>query len=269
MLSQKIFINKQICGVLTCPKDIDNSTKLPGVIFFHGFGSDKNEVNNIYEKMSIILAENNIVSLRIDFRGYGESLGKTEDSSIATMISDAECAYDYISKITFINTQAISIIGFSLGAAIAMLIIYNLNCQSLVLISPALYLTRDFTKVLGQDVMNELSKCKTYLEVDLGWRKIKVGRNFYDNLSNYHPSMGIKNYFGKVFCMAGSNDFSAANVEIIHKQSANCKKEIILDADHIFLLPNGNSVLEKIASELCSWIKINAQENVYKFSPSL
>lgn len=260
---EKIILEGQtgkVPGILSYP---DNApalgTKFSAVLLLHGFGSDKDEVNSIFKEMASLFEARNIVSLRIDFCGYGESDGEPEDSSVDTMIADAKSAFEYLSGLPYLEAASIGIVGFSLGAAVAMLLTQSVSCRALALLSPALNLENDFTAFLGEAVMDELSQCNHFVEVDLSWRKMRIGRKFYDSLFQHNPLIEIKNYKGPLFCIAGENDFSAKNAGNIYMESPSTNKsiEIVSGADHIFSLASGVSELFSSASKAVLWLVQN------------
>ena len=71
-----------VYGTFVAPDDVRR--RVPAVLMLHGFTGDRNEgpvlqpdftfTDTMYERTANELAENGIASLRIDFRGSGESL---------------------------------------------------------------------------------------------------------------------------------------------------------------------------------------------------
>ena len=109
---QKIF------GVLHRP---NSEQDVPCVVIMHGFASSKHGTNRAHVIMSEKLAEQNIASLRFDFRGSGDSEGSLSDISLEDMVSDAVVALEHASNLEGIDSQKIAVFGSSLGGAIAML----------------------------------------------------------------------------------------------------------------------------------------------------
>ena len=79
----------------------------------HGFGTDKNEVGNTFLIAAEKLCEQGIGSVRIHFSGFDESKGKTADTTIEKLISDATVALDYLLARNFTDTQRVGLCGFS------------------------------------------------------------------------------------------------------------------------------------------------------------
>ena len=70
----------------------DGVTNAPAVLMLHGFGSQKNEVGDMYAREARALADKGVASLRISFRGFGKSDGDTGSATIDQMVSDALAA---------------------------------------------------------------------------------------------------------------------------------------------------------------------------------
>lgn len=257
LISKPVNINDDLSGILTLPNEIDSP--ITAVLLLHGFGTDKNEVNGFYEKLSQKLLEQDIASLRIDFRGFGESSTPTEDASIKSMLDDCISAFNYLDNLSFIKNGATRMMGFSLGASIAILSCEKTNCKSLMLLSPTLNLVNDFTAFLGEKVFNQLKTCTDNIEIDLGWRKIRLGKDFYPSIASAFPAGHIKKYDGELFCISGEKDFSRKNADLIDAMcpSKNKTNIVIPDADHIFQTTDGQCIQDKIISKTCSLLNEN------------
>jgi alpha/beta superfamily hydrolase len=256
MRTEKIRINNQISGVLAYPNAPSSShSSVPAVLLLHGFATTKNEVNNTNQQIAEQLASRSIISLRIDFRGYGDSAGNPEDFSVRDMVDDARFAYEFLSRVPEVNADKMGIIGFSLGAAVALLLSQNVICHSLGLLSPALNLLSDFTKFLGADTINRLSCCEHHIEVALPWRSIKIGKTFYESICDCRPLAAAEQFSGALLCIAGENDFSAENARHIAEISnAQDKNAIIIPgADHIFNIGVDRNEIPSVISNMVKW----------------
>ena len=60
-----------VAATLSMP---DGAGPFPAVLMLHGFGSSRDEVGGMYAAEAAALASAGIASLRIDFRGFGQSL---------------------------------------------------------------------------------------------------------------------------------------------------------------------------------------------------
>lgn len=257
MRSNNVLIKNFIPGILSLPESFNQkeNESLPGVLLLHGFASNKNEVNNFYDNTALKLSSEKFVSLRIDFQGCGDSKITSEESSIDTMITDAISAYEYLIGQKGVDKNNIIIIGFSLGAAIAMLIAKQTNPKSLILISPALHLLKDFTLFLGKDNLSSLEKCSDPVSINLSWVTIKLSNKFYASLINSQPLKSLSEFKGDVLCVVGDKDFTHNNAKEIMTLSnfnSNCL-HVIEDGDHIFNDTKNNSLLNDVISFISRW----------------
>jgi alpha/beta superfamily hydrolase len=103
----------------------------------HGITVDKNEWLDFYITLSGLLAEKNIATLRIDFRGHGASALKPHDFTISSQIQDAVSAMKWLKEKQF---PKLSVFGTSFGAlpAIQTANIFKEDIQSLFLLVPVL-----------------------------------------------------------------------------------------------------------------------------------
>lgn len=99
----------------------------PAVLFLHGFQSSKNDRFRFSYDLAEKLSEHGISSLRIDFRGCGDSDGEL---NIENQVEDGLAALEWLAK----EHGPLAIIGRSLGGAIAVKTAHDV--KGVVLISP-------------------------------------------------------------------------------------------------------------------------------------
>ncbi|MBL8600064.1 MAG: alpha/beta fold hydrolase [Devosia sp.] len=107
-----------IKGTLALP---DAGATGPAVVMLHGFGSSRDEVGGLFALQAAALAAEGIASLRIDFRGTGESAGDMADTTFEGLLADAATARAYLAEVEGVDAARIGVVGYSFGAAIAML----------------------------------------------------------------------------------------------------------------------------------------------------
>ena len=127
-----------LCGKLTTPEKKSKGA----VILCHGITVEKNE-SGFYTKLAKLLAENGLTSLRFDFRGHGESSGKSWQMTIKGEIRDLEAAVKLLKNKGF---KKISLIGTSFGGSIITLYTKKRPSAvtSLTLLCPVLDYRRTF-----------------------------------------------------------------------------------------------------------------------------
>ncbi len=108
----------KVFGVLHMPEG-QFGTKVPVVLFCHGFGGHKSGKFRLNVRLAEMLSKIGIASLRIDFRGSGDSEGDFADTTIQTQLEDARVGLQYLLEHTGIDPNKIALVGRSLGGAIA------------------------------------------------------------------------------------------------------------------------------------------------------
>lgn len=130
----KIPIEKQrLSATLFIPGG--NTKSYPGVVFYHGRGSNQRGYIPRAEK----LAEKGMAVLTLDFRGCGRSPERIEQQTIKKGIEDALAAYDFFSTQSVVDKNRVGICGSSYGGYLASIITSNRAVKSLALRAPAVY----------------------------------------------------------------------------------------------------------------------------------
>lgn len=260
MIEKKVHIKSKITGILTLPKENSFSGDIAAVML-HGFASDKNEsaCKNAYAVLAENLAKKNIISLRIDFSGWGENLSiSQEESTIETMMSDAIDAFEYLKNFIGDSKTRIGYIGFSLGAAISILAANKLGekCKFLGLLSPVGDLPKDFEGFLGNENYNNLINCKNNTEIKLPWKHIRLGKKFAESLYRHDIKNELSAILVPIICIAGSDDFSALHAKyFIEKTGGNNKLIIYSKTDHCLNAFSENIMLYDAIEKLSHWVK--------------
>lgn len=107
-----------IFGVLHLP---EGKGLKPAVLLNHGFAGNKIGPKRIYVEQAEALSRAGIASLRIDFRGCGDSEGTFSDVTISRLVSDAVASLRFLAAHQEIDASRIGILGASLGGAVALL----------------------------------------------------------------------------------------------------------------------------------------------------
>ncbi len=109
-------------GMLHMPNDASIQDKKPLVIIFHGFSADRNETFFIHTKLSRLLCEHGIASVRFDFAHSGESDGSFENMTLSTQVADGAAILDWAKTLDHVDTSRIALHGMSMGGATAAIL---------------------------------------------------------------------------------------------------------------------------------------------------
>jgi uncharacterized protein len=117
------------------------------VLWLHGITVNKDEYQNFFKDGAEYLACFGIDSLRIDFRGHGQSSGSSMDFSVIGQMLDVRAAIVYL-KNFYKKINSLVIVGCSFGAPPALFAAeqHSEVVKSLVLIAPVLSYQRTFLK---------------------------------------------------------------------------------------------------------------------------
>ncbi len=251
-----VTIGEQIVGILAQP---ETDGKVPAILMCHGFGSQKNEVGDMYKRLAEKLARKGIASLRIDFPGWGESGGEMADSSIEIRVNAAAEAYQFLSSLESVDTERMGILGFSMGGATAI-ISAGENPEwykSMVTWSSAGELRKDFLGSLGQERFDEVME-KGIITIDLGWREVTLKKGFFEKLEEYDVLKSVEKYSDAFLSIAGTEDFSAPYVPKFAALAKGRPSEGVLlsGADHIFgVLGEDQTMAEKVMKRTVKWFQ--------------
>lgn len=85
------------------------------VVLVHGGGVTREE-GGFFTRLAAGLAEDDVASLRFDLRGHGESEGRQEELTLATILNDIRVAISYVREST--GAREITLLGASFGGGI-------------------------------------------------------------------------------------------------------------------------------------------------------
>ncbi len=106
-----------IAGIMTFP-DSHVIGPRPAILILHGFGGHKNGVQQQWSHR--FFSGLGYVTLRIDFRGCGESEGKRGAILPQGMVRDAIAAVDYLASRPEVDAGRIALSGTSYGATVSV-----------------------------------------------------------------------------------------------------------------------------------------------------
>jgi len=116
-----------IYGTLTLPEDLTAGERVPGVLLLHSSGHDQETFNKHYAipGLSQSFAARRIVSLRIDWRGRGKSIGTQEFHSFSqaqreNVYLDVKAAINFLALQKDVDASRIAVLAeeFSADAAV-------------------------------------------------------------------------------------------------------------------------------------------------------
>jgi hypothetical protein len=118
-MQQKVTFDSsglKLSGLIDVPPG--TSGRRPALIVLHGFGSNKDGSSS--SASAELLKEWGYITLRIDFRGCGESEGTKGKVICLEQVEDTKAAVTYLQSRPDVDPDRIGVIGHSFGAAVAV-----------------------------------------------------------------------------------------------------------------------------------------------------
>src|SRR2546430_6490937 len=108
----------KLAAIVRTPDALRPGERRPAFIVLHGFGGNKDGQGQtvVAEQFS----EWGYVTMRIDFRGCGESEGENGRIICLDQVADTRNAITYLATRAEVDPQQIALVGSSFGAAVAV-----------------------------------------------------------------------------------------------------------------------------------------------------
>lgn len=200
-----------VVGTLSVPE----GEPAPVVLLFHGFGGSRNEMEvpsiakGLYTYTADQLAAAGYASLRIDFRGSGESDGEFEDTTYSGQIADGLAAVAFLQSDARVDGTHIAIIGWSQGGLVASAV----AGRSGIPVATAIWNglgdpEATFTALLGAEKLAEgLATGDTPAEMPMPWGfSLYTKQPYFEGIVSMKPFEEIAAYKGPLFVAEGSED---------------------------------------------------------------
>ena len=178
----------------------------PGVVMLHGTGSARDEAGKGYKIAAPILAaQYGVATIRIDFRGNGDSKAEYTDYTFKTAVEDAVAAAKYIGSQKSVNADKLGVMGWSQGGTDALLAAGQhpeiFKCVVTWAGAP------DLSDMLT-DADYAAAKKDGYFVMKFNWRTdLRVSLQWCNDVKNTDVLKVFKDgYKGPVLAIAGKND---------------------------------------------------------------
>lgn len=255
-----------IVGTLAKP---DTEGVYPIILLFHGFTGTRNELpvlntdnEFMYSRTARLLAERGYASLRIDFRGSGESEGNWEDTTFSGQISDAYAALDFVTTLDSIDTEQIGVIGLSQGGLVAASIADDPRIGSVVLWSPVANPPDTYGTIVGKEtIVSGLASGGEAVNMTLPWgAEISLKTGFFEDLYNIDPIAEITAYSRPLMVIVGSRDDTVTPQPYYGQAYINYHEGdemlVVVDGDHVFdILMTGPEVMDEAVFWSLAWFE--------------
>jgi uncharacterized protein len=244
MVNTKVYFRSEdgvrLCGVWEKPEH--NTDKV--IILAHGITVDKDELG-VFVRLAEQLVGEGFAVIRFDFRGHGESEGKSEEMTIEGELMDMKAALGFVEEKGYEN---IALLAASFGGGIGTLFTANnqerLSC--LCLWDPVLNYEHTFLNPTLPSIRERKSHMKSEIELQgwttLGSRQVKVGKALFEQMAVYKPYEALSQITLPLAIIHGDND-TKVPYEDSKEYISRAKNGMFITiegAEHGFHEPNEN-----------------------------
>lgn len=204
-----------------------------GIIFVHGLAFHK-EGEEPFMRAAEILSEMGFSTLLFDFRAHGKSSGTSEhDFTVSGQLIDIDTAVTYL-KNSGVKDIYLAGASFGAGATILYTSQHIDTIKKLVLSNP----TVNYALTIRKHFLSQINTLEEKGYIESGSRKVKFGKQLYNELQHLFPYKEIKKYTGDLLIIHGDKDsrIPYEGVKQFFDNLANPQKEfhLIHGSDHGF-----------------------------------
>ncbi len=257
-----------IIGTLALP---EGAGPHPVVLLLHGFTGARHELpvigteDTMFSRAASWLGGRGVASLRIDFRGSGESDGAWEDTTFSGQISDAIAALDYLESLETVDSARMSILGLSQGGLVgAATAGRDSRVSNLVLWSAVSNPVMSYGILLGMDnLLLGAAAGDEALTLELPWgAETSLKGPFFEEIFLVDPVAEIVSYGGPLLAITGSRDDTVTPQpqagQVFLDYHDGVEALIVLDGDHIFdVLAGVTEVIDQALAYSLAWLQGN------------
>ncbi|WP_053591955.1 alpha/beta hydrolase [Bacillus sp. FJAT-22090] len=251
------ILSNELClsGVLHLPSNSDEQ-KVPLIVILHGFLGSKVGEHRMFVKAARFFTKRGFSVFRFDFSGCGESDGDYSNVMVTKQLKEVQIVLNYLSLIKEVDAENITLIGHSLGGAVASITAaQDRRIRKLILWSPVGKPYEDISKIMGAETV-ELARVNGKVD----YNGFYVSHLFLEDLKNHHPLEAICSYKDEALIIHAKED---EDVPTEHTYSyfdalrqRGCKKEVdkyfVEHADHTF---SSYALEEELFNKSFEWLE--------------
>lgn len=192
----------------------DGEGPFPVVVINHGHGGGRQE-NGGLGRIAKALADQGILSVRMDFPGSGDSKEPFTEGYLSNMISDSNASLAYVLENYNADAGRLGIFGYSMGGRIALTIGASADnpYKAMALLAPSA--DPGATMVVGfmggqseyDRLYAEASSDKGYGEYHTQWGQTQnLSKTWFDEMNASTPLEAIGAYKGAMLVLYGDKD---------------------------------------------------------------
>jgi hypothetical protein len=243
----------------------------PVVLLLHGFTGSRDELpipntqEGVFSRTARILAENGFASLRIDFRGSGESTADMtfEKTTFEGQIADALAAVEYLKSLDRVKNDDVYVIGWSQGGLVAS----GVGGRGAPIDAMALWQAvgdpgPTYGSILGAEILEKGMSAgpDETITAKLPWgADVTLSGAFFDGIETFDPKKEIAAYSGPLFVTKGTKDTTVPPEQADAFIAAHEGPEELWTAemDHVFNIFTTTETLDQMVAATIAYFKAN------------
>lgn len=220
----------------------------PVVLLLHGFTGSRDELTipstgqGVFVHTANSLATNGFASLRIDFRGSGESTSDFtyEETTFEGQVADAMAAVAYLAASDKVDGDDIHVIGWSQGGLVASAVAGRSdNLDAVALWQAVSDVEATYAGLLSAETlkMGKAAAPDQTIIATLPWgADVSLNGAFFDGIETFDPLAEITAYSGPLFVSQGMTDTTVMPATTLAFITAHEGPEQLWPAemDHVF-----------------------------------
>ncbi len=255
---------QKVVGTLSLPE----GGPAPVVILFHGFTGTRDELpiatteEGVFSRTARLLREAGYASLRIDFRGSGESEGDFADTTYEGQVADGLKAVEVMAADPRVKGTDLAIIGWSQGGLVATAVAGRSGTpKALALWAAVADPKTTFEGILGKEAVAAGMKTgDTPYEITLPWgAKIGLKQGYFDGVASFDPARELSAYKGPLFVAQGSLDTTVlpVNADLLLAAHDGVEEKFTREMDHVFNAFTGPQTLDEMVGATIAFFNAN------------
>ncbi len=256
-----------VVGTLNLPADEPG----PVVLLLHGFTGSRDELKTefvaegVFARTAARLAEAGYASLRIDFRGSGESLADLSfaDTTFEGQTADALAAIDYLRGLERVDGDDLFLIGWSQGGLVATAAAGRSDVPDAVALWAAPAAPEGtYGALLGAELVAAAAAgdAAATHSVSLPWAEVELKGAFFDGILDFEPTAEIADYAGPLFVAQGSADtiVPPASADALLAAHEGPEELWRTEMDHVFNVFATDAMLEDLIGATIAFFETHA-----------
>ena len=241
-----------VVGTLNTP----DGDPAPVVLLLHGFTGSRDELpvtgteEGVFSRTARLLAEAGYASLRIDFRGSGESEGSFADTTFEGQVTDALAALQVLAGDARVDGGRIAVIGWSQGGLVATAVAGRSGTPQAVALWAAVATPQQtFGMLLGEETITAGLDADGPVQIALPWGvEIELNPGFFEGVRDFDPVAEIGAYAGPVFVAQGTLDdiVLPVSAELLIAGHGGESELWLKEMDHVFGAFSGPEILDEM-----------------------